>query len=264
MLNYFYNVIRKFFNPLFYLSSGVKLFVKNQAKDFFSFNQINIIFILLILIGLLTVPSNIELTYLANKSALLILLLIAFADFLFIVMIGIKATVEYNYTHTIRDIGIYISNRFLFMLAIISIAVSNKGFGISDITISQAQLWNFIKQLPLFLMLGYAYLNEMPRARSEKYLLSAYHQNGFARRLIKFRFYFVHIFYSAIFSILFFGGLSGNLILKTIVLMTVFWFVKYNIPEQKLDIYLKQIWKRLIPVALVWLFLQILLKVLEG
>jgi len=263
MLNYFYKVIKKYFNPLFYISTAIKIFRKNEAKNFFSFNQINIIMVLLIAISALIIPSNIELTYLANKSALLILLLIVFADFLFIVMIGVKASVEYNYTHTIRDIGIYISNRLLFMIAIIAIAVSNNGLGITDIAMSQDQLWNFVKQLPIFLMLGYAYLNEMPRARSEKYLLSAYHQNGFARRLIKLRYYFTHIFYSMIFSILFFGGLNGNLLLKTVSLMTIFLFVKYYIPEQRLDIYLRQLWKKLIPVSLVWLLLQILFRALE-
>lgn len=189
-----------------------------------------------------------------------------------ILMSGWSSNSKYAYFGAIRAAAQMISYEVSIGLIIISVLLCVGNLNITQIVMSQINVWFIIPLLPAAIMFGVSALAETNRTpfdltEGESELVSGFNveYSGMAFALFFLAEYCHIIFMSLLFVILFLGGWlpfpffnfdfvlinpSLNLAIKTSLLIFVFIWVRGSFPRMRYDQLMALLWKNYLPLSL--------------
>lgn len=181
-----------------------------------------------------------------------------------IVLAGWSSNDKYALLGSIRAVGQMLSYEVFMALSLMGVVMLTGSFNLGDIVRAQRHLWFFIPQIVGFIIFFIAGLAEtrrlpfdLPEAENE--LVAGYHTEYSGMKFAAFYLgeYIGITLISSLIVTLFFGGWQGPwlppilwFIIKTLVLIGVFFLIRASLPRPRYDQLMEFGWKMMLPLAL--------------
>ena len=259
-------------------ADGIKLFLKEtiipSGANGVLFVLAPMITFTLALIAWAVIPFDAGLVLSDLNVGILYLLAISSLGVYGIIIAGWASNSKYAFLGALRSAAQMVSYEVAIGFVIISVLLPVGSLNLSAIVLAQESLWFFIPMFPIFIIFFVSVLAETNRApfdlpEAEAELVSGYNVEYSAMTFALFFLgeYANMILMSALTVVLFLGGwlapfdhavftwIPGPLwfILKTILVLFAFLWVRATFPRYRYDQLMRLGWKVFLPFSLVWL-----------
>jgi NADH-quinone oxidoreductase subunit H len=263
-------------------SDGLKLFVKETTlpsnSNIFIFIVSPILAFILSLIGWAVIPFGHKIVLSDANLGILYLFAVSSFNVYGIVLAGWSSNSKYAYLGGMRSAAQMISYEISIGFILLTVCVCTGSLNLSQIVLSQSEIWLIVPLLPLFIMFYISMLAEtnrhpfdLPEAEAE--LVSGYNVEYSAMTFALFFLgeYSNMLIMSSISSILFLGGwlpviniypfnmLPGSLWFSLKVILGVLFFIitRATLPRYRYDQLMHLGWKCFLPLSIGYLMLSI-------
>ena len=236
------------------------------------------------------IPLSPELTIANINAGLLFLLALTSAGVYGIILAGWASNSKYAFLGAMRSAAQIVAYEIAMGFALVGVLMASRSLNLGDIVHEQhgGQLaWNWFWLFPLLMVYfisGVAETNRAPFdvAEGESEIVAGFHveYSGVAFALFFLAEYANMILISALTAVFFFGGWLGPfegwpvlgdtflgrpsfgwLALKIFVFLFFFLWFRATFPRYRYDQIMRLGWKALIPVTLVWIFVEMIFSV---
>jgi len=229
------------------------------------------------------IPLGKEAVFLNSSMSILYILAFSSLSLYGLIISGWASNSKYAFFGTVRAIAQMISYEVSLGLMIISVACTAGTLNLSGIVMAQINVWYCFPHFPIFVLFFIAALAETNRhpfdfAEAESELVSGYNTEYGSVAFVLFFLaeYAAMILMSTLISLLFLGGWfapfnyypGGSivfLIIKILIMMTLFVLVRASYPRCRYDQLMEFCWKFTLPITLAWfIFTVFVLNGLNG
>ncbi len=257
------------------LADGLKLFLKEiiipKNADKFLFLLAPAITFIIALLGWVVIPLENKTAFANINIGALYILATSSLGVYGLIIAGWSSNSQYAFLGAVRSVSQMVSYELSIGLVVVCVAIVSQTLNLSDIVLSQENLWNVVKLFPiaiLFFILIVAETNrhpfDLPEAESD--IVSGYHTeySGFAFALFFLAEYANMMLMCSFFTILFLGGwlpifsfeflnfIPGFVwfILKIILLLSLMIQLRSVLPRYRYDQLMRLGWKIFLPLSL--------------
>ncbi len=262
------------------IADGIKLLTK---ETIFPDNSSKFLFILspvltfaLALLAWAVIPVDYKIVLSDINVGLMYIFAISSLGIYGIIVAGWSSNSRYAFLGSLRSAAQMISYEVSIGLIIISVLLSSGSLNLTDIVMSQKNLWYIIPHFPMFVIFFISTLAETNRApfdlpEAESELVAGYNveYSSMSFGLFFLGEYGNMILMSSMSTILFLGGwlppfesqyfelLPGYLwfMIKVVALLFVFLWVRATLPRYRYDQLMTLGWKLFLPLSLLWIII---------
>jgi len=262
------------------IADGIKLLTK---ETIFPDNSSKFLFILspvltfaLALLAWAVIPVDYKIVLSDINVGLMYIFAISSLGIYGIIVAGWSSNSRYAFLGSLRSAAQMISYEVSIGLIIISVLLSSGSLNLTDIVMSQQNLWYIIPHFPMFVIFFISTLAETNRApfdlpEAESELVAGYNveYSSMSFGLFFLGEYGNMILMSSMSTILFLGGwlppfesqyfdlIPGYLwfLIKVVALLFVFLWVRATLPRYRYDQLMTLGWKLFLPLSLLWIII---------
>ena len=262
------------------IADGIKLLTK---ETIFPDNSSKFLFILspvltfaLALIAWAVIPVDYKVVLSDINVGLMYIFAISSLGIYGIIVAGWSSNSRYAFLGSLRSAAQMISYEVSIGLIIISVLLSSGSLNLTDIVLSQQNMWYVIPHFPMFVIFFISTLAETNRApfdlpEAESELVAGYNveYSSMSFGLFFLGEYGNMILMSSMSTILFLGGwlppfesqyfdlIPGYLwfLMKVVLLLFVFLWVRATLPRYRYDQLMTLGWKLFLPLSLLWIII---------
>ena len=262
------------------VADGIKLLTK---ETIFPENSSKFLFILspiltfaLALMAWAVIPVDYKIVLSDINVGLMYIFAISSLGIYGIIVAGWSSNSRYAFLGSLRSAAQMISYEVSIGLIIISVLLSSGSLNLTDIVMSQQNLWYVVPHFPMFVIFFISTLAETNRApfdlpEAESELVAGYNveYSSMSFGLFFLGEYGNMILMSSMSTILFLGGwlppfesqyfdfMPGYLwfLIKVVVLLFVFLWVRATLPRYRYDQLMTLGWKLFLPLSLLWIII---------
>ena len=262
------------------VADGIKLLTK---ETIFPDNSSKFLFILspvitfaLALMAWAVIPVDYKIVLSDINVGLMYIFAISSLGIYGIIVAGWSSNSRYAFLGSLRSAAQMISYEVSIGLIIISVLLSSGSLNLTDIVMSQQNLWYVVPHFPMFVIFFISTLAETNRApfdlpEAESELVAGYNveYSSMSFGLFFLGEYGNMILMSSMSTILFLGGwlppfesqyfdlMPGYLwfLIKVVVLLFVFLWVRATLPRYRYDQLMTLGWKLFLPLSLLWIII---------
>ena len=262
------------------IADGIKLLTK---ETIFPDNSSKFLFILspvltfaLALLAWAVIPVDYKIVLSDINVGLMYIFAISSLGIYGIIVAGWSSNSRYAFLGSLRSAAQMISYEVSIGLIIISVLLSSGSLNLTDIVMSQQNLWYVIPHFPMFVIFFISTLAETNRApfdlpEAESELVAGYNveYSSMSFGLFFLGEYGNMILMSSMSTILFLGGwlppfesqyfdlIPGYLwfLMKVVLLLFVFLWVRATLPRYRYDQLMTLGWKLFLPMSLLWIII---------
>ena len=262
------------------IADGLKLLTKetifpdNSSKFLFIFSPI--LTFALALLAWAVIPVDYKVVLSDINVGLMYIFAISSLGIYGIIIAGWSSNSRYAFLGSLRSAAQMISYEVSIGLIIISVLLSSGSLNLTDIVLSQQNMWYVIPHFPMFVIFFISTLAETNRApfdlpEAESELVAGYNveYSSMSFGLFFLGEYGNMILMSAMSTILFLGGwlppfesqyfdlVPGYLwfLIKVVTLLFVFLWVRATLPRYRYDQLMTLGWKLFLPLSLLWIII---------
>ncbi len=262
------------------IADGIKLLTKetifpdNSSKFLFIFSPV--LTFALALIAWAVIPVDYKVVLSDINVGLMYIFAISSLGIYGIIVAGWSSNSRYAFLGSLRSAAQMISYEVSIGLIIISVLLSSGSLNLTDIVLSQQNMWYVIPHFPMFIIFFISTLAETNRApfdlpEAESELVAGYNveYSSMSFGLFFLGEYGNMILMSSMSTILFLGGwlppfesqyfdlIPGYLwfLMKVISLLFVFLWVRATLPRYRYDQLMTLGWKLFLPLSLLWIII---------
>ena len=262
------------------IADGLKLLTKetifpdNSSKFLFIFSPI--LTFALALLAWAVIPVDYKVVLSDINVGLMYIFAISSLGIYGIIIAGWSSNSRYAFLGSLRSAAQMISYEVSICLIIISVLLSSGSLNLTDIVLSQQNMWYVIPHFPMFVIFFISTLAETNRApfdlpEAESELVAGYNveYSSMSFGLFFLGEYGNMILMSAMSTILFLGGwlppfesqyfdlVPGYLwfLMKVVALLFVFLWVRATLPRYRYDQLMTLGWKLFLPLSLLWIII---------
>ena len=262
------------------IADGLKLLTKetifpdNSSKFLFIFSPI--LTFALALLAWAVIPVDYKVVLSDINVGLMYIFAISSLGIYGIIIAGWSSNSRYAFLGSLRSAAQMISYEVSIGLIIISVLLSSGSLNLTDIVLSQQNMWYVIPHFPMFVIFFISTLAETNRApfdlpEAESELVAGYNveYSSMSFGLFFLGEYGNMILMSAMSTILFLGGwlppfesqyfdlIPGYLwfLMKVVSLLFVFLWVRATLPRYRYDQLMTLGWKLFLPLSLLWIII---------
>ena len=262
------------------IADGIKLLTKetifpdNSSKFLFIFSPV--LTFALALLAWAVIPVDYKVVLSDINVGLMYIFAISSLGIYGIIVAGWSSNSRYAFLGSLRSAAQMISYEVSIGLIIISVLLSSGSLNLTDIVLSQQNMWYVIPHFPMFVIFFISTLAETNRApfdlpEAESELVAGYNVEYSS---ISFGLFFLGeygnmILMSSMSTILFLGGwlppfesqyfdlIPGYLwfLMKVVLLLFVFLWVRATLPRYRYDQLMTLGWKLFLPLSLLWIII---------
>mgnify|MGYP001310219208 FL=1 len=262
------------------IADGIKLLTKetifpdNSSKFLFIFSPV--LTFALALIAWAVIPIDYKVVLSDINVGLMYIFAISSLGIYGIIVAGWSSNSRYAFLGSLRSAAQMISYEVSIGLIIISVLLSSGSLNLTDIVLSQQNMWYVIPHFPMFVIFFISTLAETNRApfdlpEAESELVAGYNveYSSMSFGLFFLGEYGNMILMSSMSTILFLGGwlppfesqyfdlVPGYLwfLMKVVSLLFVFLWVRATLPRYRYDQLMTLGWKLFLPLSLLWIII---------
>ncbi len=262
------------------IADGIKLLTKetifpdNSSKFLFIFSPV--LTFALALIAWAVIPVDYKVVLSDINVGLMYIFAISSLGIYGIIVAGWSSNSRYAFLGSLRSAAQMISYEVSIGLIIISVLLSSGSLNLTDIVLSQQNMWYVIPHFPMFVIFFISTLAETNRApfdlpEAESELVAGYNveYSSMSFGLFFLGEYGNMILMSSMSTILFLGGwlppfespyfdfIPGYLwfLMKVVSLLFVFLWVRATLPRYRYDQLMTLGWKLFLPLSLLWIII---------
>ena len=262
------------------IADGIKLLTKetifpdNSSKFLFIFSPV--LTFALALLAWAVIPVDYKVVLSDINVGLMYIFAISSLGIYGIIVAGWSSNSRYAFLGSLRSAAQMISYEVSIGLIIISVLLSSGSLNLTDIVLSQQNMWYVIPHFPMFVIFFISTLAETNRApfdlpEAESELVAGYNveYSSMSFGLFFLGEYGNMILMSSMSTILFLGGwlppfesqyfdlIPGYLwfLMKVISLLFVFLWVRATLPRYRYDQLMTLGWKLFLPLSLLWIII---------
>ena len=262
------------------IADGIKLLTKetifpdNSSKFLFIFSPV--LTFALALIAWAVIPVDYKVVLSDINVGLMYIFAISSLGIYGIIVAGWSSNSRYAFLGSLRSAAQMISYEVSIGLIIISVLLSSGSLNLTDIVLSQQNMWYVIPHFPMFVIFFISTLAETNRApfdlpEAESELVAGYNveYSSMSFGLFFLGEYGNMILMSSMSTILFLGGwlppfesqyldlVPGYLwfLMKVVSLLFVFLWVRATLPRYRYDQLMTLGWKLFLPLSLLWIII---------
>ena len=262
------------------IADGIKLLTKetifpdNSSKFLFIFSPV--LTFALALIAWAVIPVDYKVVLSDINVGLMYIFAISSLGIYGIIVAGWSSNSRYAFLGSLRSAAQMISYEVSIGLIIISVLLSSGSLNLTDIVLSQQDMWYVIPHFPMFVIFFISTLAETNRApfdlpEAESELVAGYNveYSSMSFGLFFLGEYGNMILMSSMSTILFLGGwlppfesqyfdfIPGYLwfLMKVVSLLFVFLWVRATLPRYRYDQLMTLGWKLFLPLSLLWIII---------
>ena len=262
------------------IADGIKLLTKetifpdNSSKFLFIFSPV--LTFALALIAWAVIPVDYKVVLSDINVGLMYIFAISSLGIYGIIVAGWSSNSRYAFLGSLRSAAQMISYEVSIGLIIISVLLSSGSLNLTDIVLSQQNMWYVIPHFPMFVIFFISTLAETNRApfdlpEAESELVAGYNveYSSMSFGLFFLGEYGNMILMSSMSTILFLGGwlppfespyfdfIPGYLwfLMKVVLLLFVFLWVRATLPRYRYDQLMTLGWKLFLPLSLLWIII---------
>ena len=262
------------------IADGIKLLTKetifpdNSSKFLFIFSPV--LTFALALLAWAVIPVDYKVVLSDINVGLMYIFAISSLGIYGIIVAGWSSNSRYAFLGSLRSAAQMISYEVSIGLIIISVLLSSGSLNLTDIVLSQKNMWYVIPHFPMFVVFFISTLAETNRApfdlpEAESELVAGYNveYSSMSFGLFFLGEYGNMILMSSMSTILFLGGwlppfesqyfdlIPGYLwfLMKVILLLFVFLWVRATLPRYRYDQLMTLGWKLFLPLSLLWIII---------
>ncbi len=262
------------------IADGIKLLTKetifpdNSSKFLFIFSPV--LTFALALIAWAVIPVDYKVVLSDINVGLMYIFAISSLGIYGIIVAGWSSNSRYAFLGSLRSAAQMISYEVSIGLIIISVLLSSGSLNLTDIVLSQQNMWYVIPHFPMFIIFFISTLAETNRApfdlpEAESELVAGYNveYSSMSFGLFFLGEYGNMILMSSMSTILFLGGwlppfesqyfnlIPGYLwfLMKVVLLLFVFLWVRATLPRYRYDQLMTLGWKLFLPLSLLWIII---------
>ena len=262
------------------IADGIKLLTKetifpdNSSKFLFIFSPV--LTFALALMAWAVIPVDYKIVLSDINVGLMYIFAISSLGIYGIIVAGWSSNSRYAFLGSLRSAAQMISYEVSIGLIIISVLLSSGSLNLTDIVLSQQNMWYVIPHFPMFVIFFISTLAETNRApfdlpEAESELVAGYNveYSSMSFGLFFLGEYGNMILMSSMSTILFLGGwlppfesqyfdlIPGYLwfLMKVVLLLFVFLWVRATLPRYRYDQLMTLGWKLFLPLSLLWIII---------
>ena len=262
------------------IADGIKLLTKetifpdNSSKFLFIFSPV--LTFALALLAWAVIPVDYKVVLSDINVGLMYIFAISSLGIYGIIVAGWSSNSRYAFLGSLRSAAQMISYEVSIGLIIISVLLSSGSLNLTDIVLSQQNMWYVIPHFPMFVIFFISTLAETNRApfdlpEAESELVAGYNveYSSMSFGLFFLGEYGNMILMSSMSTILFLGGwlppfesqylnlIPGYLwfLMKVVFLLFVFLWVRATLPRYRYDQLMTLGWKLFLPLSLLWIII---------
>ena len=262
------------------IADGIKLLTKetifpdNSSKFLFIFSPV--LTFALALLAWAVIPVDYKVVLSDINVGLMYIFAISSLGIYGIIVAGWSSNSRYAFLGSLRSAAQMISYEVSIGLIIISVLLSSGSLNLTDIVLSQQNMWYVIPHFPMFVIFFISTLAETNRApfdlpEAESELVAGYNveYSSMSFGLFFLGEYGNMILMSSMSTILFLGGwlppfesqyfdlIPGYLwfLMKVVLLLFVFLWVRATLPRYRYDQLMTLGWKLFLPLSLLWIII---------
>ena len=262
------------------IADGIKLLTKetifpdNSSKFLFIFSPV--LTFALALLAWAVIPVDYKIVLSDINVGLMYIFAISSLGIYGIIVAGWSSNSRYAFLGSLRSAAQMISYEVSIGLIIISVLLSSGSLNLTDIVLSQQNMWYVIPHFPMFIIFFISTLAETNRApfdlpEAESELVAGYNveYSSMSFGLFFLGEYGNMILMSSMSTILFLGGwlppfesqyfdlIPGYLwfLMKVVLLLFVFLWVRATLPRYRYDQLMTLGWKLFLPLSLLWIII---------
>ena len=262
------------------IADGIKLLTKetifpdNSSKFLFIFSPV--LTFALALLAWAVIPLDYKVVLSDINVGLMYIFAISSLGIYGIIVAGWSSNSRYAFLGSLRSAAQMISYEVSIGLIIISVLLSSASLNLTDIVLSQQDMWYVIPHFPMFVIFFISTLAETNRApfdlpEAESELVAGYNveYSSMSFGLFFLGEYGNMILMSSMSTILFLGGwlppfesqyfdlIPGYLwfLMKVVLLLFVFLWVRATLPRYRYDQLMTLGWKLFLPLSLLWIII---------
>ena len=262
------------------IADGIKLLTKetifpdNSSKFLFIFSPV--LTFALALIAWAVIPVDYKVVLSDINVGLMYIFAISSLGIYGIIVAGWSSNSRYAFLGSLRSAAQMISYEVSIGLIIISVLLSSGSLNLTDIVLSQQNMWYVIPHFPMFVIFFISTLAETNRApfdlpEAESELVAGYNveYSSMSFGLFFLGEYGNMILMSSMSTILFLGGwlppfesqyfdlVPGYVwfLMKVVLLLFVFLWVRATLPRYRYDQLMTLGWKLFLPLSLLWIII---------
>ena len=262
------------------IADGIKLLTKetifpdNSSKFLFIFSPV--LTFALALLAWAVIPVDYKIVLSDINVGLMYIFAISSLGIYGIIVAGWSSNSRYAFLGSLRSAAQMISYEVSIGLIIISVLLSSGSLNLTDIVLSQQNMWYVIPHFPMFVIFFISTLAETNRApfdlpEAESELVAGYNveYSSMSFGLFFLGEYGNMILMSSMSTILFLGGwlppfesqyfdlIPGYLwfLTKVVLLLFVFLWVRATLPRYRYDQLMTLGWKLFLPLSLLWIII---------
>ena len=262
------------------IADGIKLLTKetifpdNSSKFLFIFSPV--LTFALALMAWAVIPVDYKVVLSDINVGLMYIFAISSLGIYGIIVAGWSSNSRYAFLGSLRSAAQMISYEVSIGLIIISVLLSSGSLNLTDIVLSQQNMWYVIPHFPMFVIFFISTLAETNRApfdlpEAESELVAGYNveYSSMSFGLFFLGEYGNMILMSSMSTILFLGGwlppfesqyfdlIPGYLwfLMKVVLLLFVFLWVRATLPRYRYDQLMTLGWKLFLPLSLLWIII---------
>ena len=262
------------------IADGIKLLTKetifpdNSSKFLFIFSPV--LTFALALLAWAVIPVDYKIVLSDINVGLMYIFAISSLGIYGIIVAGWSSNSRYAFLGSLRSAAQMISYEVSIGLIIISVLLSSGSLNLTDIVLSQQNMWYVIPHFPMFVIFFISTLAETNRApfdlpEAESELVAGYNveYSSMSFGLFFLGEYGNMILMSSMSTILFLGGwlppfesqyfdlIPGYLwfLMKVVSLLFVFLWVRATLPRYRYDQLMTLGWKLFLPLSLLWIII---------
>ena len=262
------------------IADGIKLLTKetifpdNSSKFLFIFSPV--LTFALALLAWAVIPVDYKVVLSDINVGLMYIFAISSLGIYGIIVAGWSSNSRYAFLGSLRSAAQMISYEVSIGLIIISVLLSSGSLNLTDIVLSQQNMWYVIPHFPMFIIFFISTLAETNRApfdlpEAESELVAGYNveYSSMSFGLFFLGEYGNMILMSSMSTILFLGGwlppfesqyfdlIPGYLwfLMKVVLLLFVFLWVRATLPRYRYDQLMTLGWKLFLPLSLLWIII---------
>ncbi|GIR26520.1 MAG: NADH-quinone oxidoreductase subunit H [Alphaproteobacteria bacterium] len=262
------------------IADGIKLLTKetifpdNSSKFLFIFSPV--LTFALALLAWAVIPVDYKVVLSDINVGLMYIFAISSLGIYGIIVAGWSSNSRYAFLGSLRSAAQMISYEVSIGLIIISVLLSSGSLNLTDIVLSQQNMWYVIPHFPMFVIFFISTLAETNRApfdlpEAESELVAGYNveYSSMSFGLFFLGEYGNMILMSSMSTILFLGGwlppfesqyfdlIPGYLwfLMKVVLLLFIFLWVRATLPRYRYDQLMTLGWKLFLPLSLLWIII---------
>ena len=262
------------------IADGIKLLTKetifpdNSSKFLFIFSPV--LTFALALLAWAVIPVDYKIVLSDINVGLMYIFAISSLGIYGIIVAGWSSNSRYAFLGSLRSAAQMISYEVSIGLIIISVLLSSGSLNLTDIVLSQQNMWYVIPHFPMFVIFFISTLAETNRApfdlpEAESELVAGYNveYSSMSFGLFFLGEYGNMILMSSMSTILFLGGwlppfesqyfdyIPGYLwfLMKVVLLLFIFLWVRATLPRYRYDQLMTLGWKLFLPLSLLWIII---------